>query len=142
MTLVDMGADEYVGKHPLEADAFTLPETGGEVNFTLDAGEDNHFRWYFVLGSATGRTPGHPMPFDFATLPLNWDFFTDLTIQLVNTPLFENFYGQLGSDGTGTATLWIPDLSHILVPMDLYFAFTLGNPFNFVSEPLMIKIVD
>jgi hypothetical protein len=82
MGTVEMGADEYIGPHALEADAFTLPElTGGTVHFSLDAGAANGGRNYIILGSYTGNAPGFPLPGGMAVLPINNDYFTFINVR-------------------------------------------------------------
>ena len=74
------------------------------------------------------------------TLPLNWDFFTTLTINLANTFAFQNFLGTLNSYDMATATLDLPpDTGAAGFTMD--FAYALGLPFGFVSNPVMVNIV-
>jgi len=79
----------------LMADTAFLPEVGGTINFTLDAGYDNASRSYLLLGSATGMAPGISLPGGLSTLPLNWDAFTSIVIALANTPVFSEFMGTL-----------------------------------------------
>ena len=62
--------------------------TGGTVHFSLFAGKDNAGRSYLLVGSMSGTDPGTPLPGGMATLPLNWDLFTNLVISLMNTPFF------------------------------------------------------
>jgi hypothetical protein len=142
MGTTDMGADEYTGPHTLEADSFELPEmTGGTVNMSLDAGPGNGNRWYVVLGAISGTNPGVPLPQNKAILPLNWDAFTNGMINNLNSIFYQNFLGQLDGLGQAMATLNLgpaPGTGGLLV---LSFAYTLGNPFNFVSNPVNIKMV-
>jgi hypothetical protein len=127
----------------LEIDADTVQEsTGGKVNFSLHAGADNSGRSYFILGSVTGTEPGTPLPGGLTTLPLNWDAFTNLVMSLWNSPIFHEFMGQLDPSGRAAAlfdTLGpLPGGSAGLV---LYYAYTLHQPFDFVSNPVEITIV-
>jgi hypothetical protein len=94
MGTVDMGADEFVGTHPLAADGFFLSDlTGGTVNFTLTGGLDNNGRTYIVLGGVSGTAPGIPLPGGMATLPVNWDAFTNIVLAMINSSYFSNFLG-------------------------------------------------
>ncbi len=125
----------------LEADTHTLPELGGTVNFTLDSGAGNGNRNYFLLGSVSGTTPGFPLPGGL-TLPLNWDVFTGIVFQKVNTPFFSTFQGQLDALGQGAAQLnTLGPLPPGFVGVKLYFAYLLYQPFDSVSNPLAIEIV-
>jgi hypothetical protein len=143
---------DYIGvtvthDYPLKTDLSTLSEsTGGTVNFTLMAGEDNASRNYILLGSASGTEPGIPLPGGMVTLPLVWDQFTDLVLAMGNTLVFQQFRGSLDSMGQSTATLDSGGaLPPGLVGLKLYFAYTLYSPpwnyCDFVSNPVMIEIV-
>ena len=87
----------------------------------------------------SGTIPGTPLP-GGTVLPLNWDAFSDVVLELVNTSLFQNFMGQVNVNGMGLAKLNAPP-----VPgyggMNMYFAFTLYNPFDYVSNAVAIPIV-
>lgn len=128
---------------PLVADTYALPEsTGGAVNFTLDAGAGNANRYYLIVGSVTGITPGIALPGGMTTLPVNWDPFTSLVIALVNTPAFANFMSQL--DGSGKSTAQMNSLGP-LPPgswgLSMFFAYCMSKPFDFASNPVMVNIV-
>jgi hypothetical protein len=145
---VDMGPDEYTGdsQNPgsLTADLETLEEaTGGTVVFTLSAGEDQAGRYYLLLGSISGTGPGIPLPGGEEVLPLHWDVFTDLVIYNLNSPLFMDFMGVLDAEGDGEAQFQtggpLPKGSAGIV---MTFAYALKGPWDFVSNPVDIKIVD
>ncbi|MBU0754644.1 MAG: hypothetical protein KJ645_05860, partial [Planctomycetes bacterium] len=135
---------EFTGVHPLEADILTvLPTTDAWVTLALDAGPANQFRWYAIFASVTGTIPGTLLPWNYATLPLNWDVFTDFVMAYWNTSFFQNFLGQLDWQGKGSALLYIPNFSlYGFTELDMYFAFTMNNPFNFVSNPIMIRVAE
>jgi len=142
MGTVDMGADEFTGKHALEADVFTLSEAiGGQVKLSLFGDAPNMGRNYILLGSVSGTAPGSLLPGHNVTLPLNWDIFTNVIIDYINTPYFSNFMGTL--DGTGSATATFDTLQSIpgLAGISLHFAYALNAPFNFVSNPVGITII-
>jgi len=113
---------------------------GGVVNFTLNAGIGNANRKYILLGGVTGVSPGVLLPGGKATLPLNWDLFTDLTLALVNTPAFHNFLGKL--DGLGSANAKLDTFGPFASGgvSKLYFAYCLLKPFDFASNPVTISI--
>jgi hypothetical protein len=125
----------------LATDMETLPETGGTVHFNLDAGTLEAERNYLLLGSVSGTEPGLPLPGGLVTLPLNWDAFTDLVIALINTSVFTNFLGTLDGDGTATAQLNAPSVPGI-AGVTMHYAYALNNPFDFVSNPVAIRIVE
>jgi len=114
---------------------------GGSVDFTLDAGLANSGRNYLVLGSLSGTAPGMPLPGGQVTLPVNWDIFTQVVFSMINTPAFADFMGVLDANGTAVATFdtisAVPDLAGL----NLYFAFGLNAPWDFVSNGAAIEIV-
>jgi hypothetical protein len=143
MGTVDMGADEFGGTHSLGADVFTLSAaTGGVVNFHLFGGAPSGGRMYLLLGSVTGMAPGTGLPGGLKILPLNWDVFTDFVLGNLNTPAFQNFWGNLT---WGSSTAWaaldvqkpLPGLAGIT----LHFAYCLNNPFDFASNPVQVDII-
>ncbi|MFH2001871.1 MAG: hypothetical protein ABIK28_19465 [Planctomycetota bacterium] len=127
----------------LVADQQTLSARyGGIVNLQLAAGAANGNRNYIVLGSASGTSPGTLLPGGQATLPLNWDIFTDLVLQLLNTPVFAGFLGTLDSSGEAGAQSYAPPLPAAAVGTQLDFAFTMNNPFDFASNAEHVEIVN
>lgn len=145
MSAVDMGADEYTGIHRLEIDSFTISvSAGGVITYNLLAETTNAYRKYVMLGCVTGTIPGFPLPGGNATLPLNWDIFTEyIVIPLINTPIFENFLGTLDENGEGLAHLNIA--ANLLPPSTvgivMYYAYCLRWPWEFVSNPVVIEII-
>jgi hypothetical protein len=114
--------------------------SGGAIDFSLDAKAANGNRNYLTLGSVTGTTPGTPLPGGQVTLPLNWDPFTNLVMQLANSPVFQNFMGKLDASGEAAATMTVPPLDPATVGMVMYYAYCLNAPFNYVSNPAAIEI--
>lgn len=125
----------------LSCDTYELPETGGTVNFILDAGSAYANRNYMVLGSASGVAPGIPLPGGLETLPLIWDPITDTIFSMANTPFFSNFVNKLDASGKGAAQLNVPALPAGYTGVKILFAFTVSNPFDFASNPVEIEIV-
>ncbi|MHC4944138.1 MAG: M28 family metallopeptidase [Planctomycetota bacterium] len=136
---------DEAGLRPPEFTLFTdtciIPESGGTANFTLDAGSHNAGRDYILVGSVTGTEPGTPLPGGHVTLPLNWDWFTDFVIALINTPVFLNFLGTLDTSGTATAQLNAPPAPGF-AGITMHYAYALNNPWDFVSNPVAIEVVD
>lgn len=115
---------------------------GGEVNLYLNAGASNANRNYFILGSLSGTQPGIGLPGGL-TLPLNWDPFTVLIFQMANTPFFADFQGALDASGAGAAQFnSYGPLPRELEGLTFYFAYTLYNPFDFVSNSVEINILE
>ncbi|MFH2002762.1 MAG: choice-of-anchor tandem repeat NxxGxxAF-containing protein [Planctomycetota bacterium] len=127
---------------PLAPDGFTLPETGGAIELSLDARMANANRNYLILAGASGTDPGTLLPGGMVALPLNWDAFTDLALGLVNSPLFSNFMNVLDGTGHGTAQLSAPPLPPGFVGATLCFAYCCNKPFDYVSNPIEIEIVE
>jgi parallel beta-helix repeat protein len=143
MGMIDMGYDEFTGLHTLEADTFFVSESQGcDVAFLLNAGENKAGRCYLVLGSISGFWPGHPLPGMYQFLPVNWDYFTDVVLKYVNSPLFMDFLGSLDSAGSASANLNTQgpmppgSAGHVM-----HYAYCLGYPWEFVSNPVGLTIV-
>jgi len=140
------GAHTFLSYNPynptLNADVFEISEsTGGQVNFSLDASVDNANRNYILLATASGTSPGIILPGGFATLPLNWDAFTDLIMVLLNSSYFVDFLGQLDGSGQAAAQLNVGPLPSGTAGITLHFAYACNNPWDFVSDPLAIDII-
>ncbi|MHC4944269.1 MAG: sialidase family protein [Planctomycetota bacterium] len=126
----------------LEVDTDELPaNTGGTVNFTLDAGSDNKDRNYLLLGGTRGSEPGFPLPGGLATLPIHWDGFTDYILLNLNTTLFTDFLGKLDDNGQAAAQLNAPPVPPELIGTVMTYAYCLNAPFDFVSKPVDVEIV-
>ena len=94
-----------------------------------------------LLGSITGTSPGTPLPGGLATLPLNWDAYTDFMVGLLNTPLYSGFLGSLDAAGESAAQLNAPALPTGFVGVEMFYAYCLNNPFDFASNSAMVEIV-
>lgn len=133
----------FHGTGPLALDTNQIPaSTGGTVNFTLEAGAAYGNRNYFLLGSASGTTPGLPLPGGQATLPLNWDAFTDLVLVLANTAVFPSIQGAFDGGGSASAQMnALKPLPSSVVGLHLHFAYLLYNPYDLVSNAAGIEII-
>jgi len=116
--------------------------TGGTVELFLNAGPGNAGRHYLMLGGITGTKPGIPLPGGLATLPLNWDPFSEIVFSLLNTSAFSSFLGELGASGKSTAQINAPPLPMAAVGVKMYFAFGLNNPFDFASNAQEVMILE
>ena len=114
---------------------------GGKAEFSLKAGTVHAGRAYILLGSVTGTSPGTPLPGGKATLPINWDLFTNLVLGLINTPVFHNFMGTLDASGKAQATFDtlgpVPGSAGLM----LSFAYGLSSPWDFASNGVNIEII-
>jgi hypothetical protein len=123
----------------LWADGYSIPvSTGAVIEFSLEAGAGNGGRPYLLLGSLSGTVPGFALP-GGGTLPLNWDFFTDVIMLCLGSPICQNFLGHLDGTGAATAVLTTPaPLDSLLIGEVAHFAYTLGSPFDFQSNPIAV----
>jgi hypothetical protein len=123
----------------LWADVYSIPvSAGATIPLSLDAGAANGGRTYLMLGSMSGSLPGHTLP-GGVVIPVNWDFFTDFVLTLMNTAVFQNFMGNLDGNGEASATLnTFGPLDPILIGETAHFAYTMGNPFDFVSNAIPV----
>ena len=140
----DFTVERRIYDAALWADTYTLSAAvGGTLNFTLDGGTGNAGRQYLLLGSMSGTAPGFPLPGGGATVPLNWDTFTDFVLTNLTNPVFLNFMGML--DGTGRAQAGLDTygpLNSAFIGVKLCFAFILSpNPtWNFASNAMTVTI--
>lgn len=135
---VDIGADEFTDSHKLDADRFAVSvATGGIVNFTFDEGVESAGCNYCLVGSFSGTLPGTELPHDLM-LRINWDIFNDFVLlPLINTPVFENFQGQLDAQGCGWARLNLSfPLDPALLGETMQYSLTTYKPFSAVSNPV------
>lgn len=132
---------ECIGPLSLDYNVISA-SAGGEIHFHLDASATHEGRDYYILGSLSGTEPGTPLPGGIATLPLNWDPFTEIVLMLVNTPVFGQFAGTLDSNGQAMATLntcgAIPQAAGLL----MNYSYTLTSPFDFVSNGAYVEITN
>jgi hypothetical protein len=127
---------------PLWTEDLTLSgNTGGTVDFTLDAGTANANRNYMLFGSVTGTDPGTPLPGGQVILPLNWDDFTNGIIYLTNTNHCKDFFGTLNAQGLAAAQLNSYPLPPGTAGIIMHFAYVLDAPYDFASNPVGIEIV-
>jgi len=111
--------------------------TGGVIDFSLSASSLNGNRNYILLGSISGSSPGIPLPGGHVVLPLNWDIFTQVVIDFMNTTVFDKFLGVLKSDGTAAAKFKTGPAPGT-VGLTMYYAYALASPWDFVSNPVEI----
>lgn len=134
----EAGAPAALGVNPKEVSAFL----GGTFNFDL-FGDGLGGRDYVLLGGASGSTPGTVLPGGLV-LGINWDFFTDLLLELAlagGYGLVNDFIGTLDVDGNATASLVFPGHCQLFEDLDLCFAWCTYNPFDFVSNTVKVKLL-
>ena len=137
--------DAYVAmvlQKGMYCDTYNISEGGDVVNVSLEAGEENALRKYLIIGAVNSTTPGTPLPCGISNLPFKWDQFSDIVLSLTNTMVFSNFMGTLDSAGQGTAQINATPMPPGYMDTLMYFAYVLNNPFDFVSNPVAIRIVE
>jgi len=125
----------------LVASSATLSESGGSVDFELNAGSQNGGRSYLLAGSVSGTEPGTLLPGGLATIPLNRDWFTEFILSRLYTPIFSDFVGILDPSGLAAVSLNAPQLNPGWVGTTMHFAYAISNPWDFTSCPAAIEIV-
>ena len=115
--------------------------TGGRVIFSLDAGQTNAKRNYWLLGSASGTSPGLRLRGGLVTLPLNPDRYMQRALLQANGPGFLNFHSRLDRSGRARATLnTLGPLPASMVGVQFHYAYLLSSPFDYVSNPVPVEI--
>ncbi len=113
---------------------------GGKAIFYLHAGTAHGGREYVLLGTASGTTPGQPLP-GGAILPLNPGHFLRCVRQRLNSWHFVQFQYFLDANGSAAAMMdSLGPIDPLLVGRHLDFAFTTIWPFDFQSETVGIDI--
>jgi len=143
MGSVDMGADEFMGTHPLEADVFKLSVYHQTpINFKLNGGPGHANKEYILFGGRTGNAPGTTFHGGSSVLPVNWDSFTEFVLRYTNTSLFVNFEGELDPMGSGWA-LFDPQGSVTagMVGITLSFGYIMPYHWDFASNPINVLII-
>jgi hypothetical protein len=80
--------------------------TGGSHVMKLDAGVANAGSIYLIAGSVSGTRPG--FPFSGFTVPLNIDYWFNLSLQAANSAVYTNTFGVLDAQGRSTASFNMP----------------------------------
>ena len=115
--------------------------TGGTQTMYLNAGVANANRLYVVVGSLSGTRPG--FAFGGYQIPLNLDWWFNLSISAANTSVYGNTFSVLDPNGRATATFNYPPgfpsfagslFSHAYGVLDAN-----GN-LTYVSEPSNVKV--
>jgi hypothetical protein len=103
---------------------------GESVQFTLNAGVAEAGKFYWVLGSFSGTSPGITFP-GGATVPVNFDAYTKITIFKPFAGIFTTFLGVLDGNGEAAASFNVPPgLDPDLIGLTLYHAFAASPTFG------------
>ncbi|MEZ5964209.1 MAG: M1 family metallopeptidase [Planctomycetota bacterium] len=112
---------------------------GGASGLHLDLGAAQANRPYLVVTGLSGTTPGTNV-FGLQ-VPVNFDLMTNAALGLVNTTLFQSFFGNLDTQGMGDASFVLPaGLGASLRGADLAFAAVLVDRFDFASRALTVAL--
>ena len=107
----------------------------------MHAGKENGGRWYLLLGSVSGTSPGTPLPGGMAVLPLNFDILSSIILSNLNGLIFHQFLGTLSVTNGGAWAGFHPPPIPEAAGLTIDFAYLLNNPFNFVSNPVTMEFV-
>ena len=94
-----------------------------------------------------GTSPGVTLasPAGSVTIPLNPDFWTDITIGLANTPLLTKTRGALGTAGKGSASFNVPKITNSsAIGVKFYHAYLVYDAksnFYMASNPVELTLV-
>ena len=117
--------------------------TGGTQTFAIDAGPAKAFNFYVVIGTQSGTRPGFVLPqFGALNIPLNFDGWTQLSLDLANSSVYTNSIFLTDANGQATAAFNLPGglapgsmlLHHAAVGLDFSLMET------FVTEPGALKL--
>lgn len=138
------GVVEVLNLAPLAANTQVLtPANGMKVDLQLSGGLQHLGNQYFVLASITGTT-GIPLGGGFSpTLPLTYDFVTDISIGFANTAVFQNTFATLNTvDGIAHATFDGSFLPLAADGLQIHFAYVgvQQNGNYWVSNPETITV--
>ena len=108
---------------PLNGDISALSLTlGGTQALTITAGAQHAGKWYWLLGSATGTSPGLATP--AGVLPLNYDGYFAYTLSNPNLVPLTGSLGLLDGQGDATAQFSLPAGSSLsLAGLTLHHAY-------------------
>ena len=126
----------------LNCDKYYLSSKGDCINFCIEAGLENRYRKYLMLGALNNVNPGQKLPGGFNCLPFELDPFSYVILTNINTNIFNNFVGELNSCGKAFAKIKTRALPASFIDSTMYFAFILDKPYDFVSNPVPIKIIE
>ncbi|MBI5853068.1 MAG: DUF1028 domain-containing protein [Planctomycetes bacterium] len=132
-----------ISQNRLWTDRTTLSATsGGRVQFGIQPqGFFTADRWWVLLGSMSGTTPGIRIP-PVVLLPLNADPFFEATAVAAFNGTMPSLLGRTSPTGFANTSLTFPPGAwSIPLGTNLSFAYTLFDPVTFASNPVTIRIV-
>jgi len=114
---------------------------GGRQDWRLEAGPLQAGNLYAVLASL-GTQPG--FTFDGVHVPLNLDHWTNLSIGLANSPIYQNSFGFLDSTGRATSAFVLPPMNDpTLVGTAVFHAYLVvdGQGVTMASNPVKLTLL-
>ena len=129
----------------LLADVYALSTSAGGVQaFTYTPGPAFAGDSYLIVGTLSGWWPGLPLG-NGLVLPINFDFLTDLSLQLQNTPILTNTAGIVPVSGQIQASFTLPPgLLTFLSGWKMHFAglsYQSLNLYTQVSNPVPLSLL-
>jgi hypothetical protein len=129
----------------LETDVGELSvQQGGWQPFHLRAGAEEGNRWYLILGSLSGNSPG--IQVQDVTIPLNYDIYTQFCVSRPNAGFIRNQLGRLDPMGNAEADLFLPaGLAKGFVGSAIehaYVVFDEQGRITKVSNPVQLVLTD
>ena len=126
----------------LTASPASVSSAGGTQTWDIAAGLGNAGRLYVCAGTLSGTRPGF-VQFG-AQIPLNPDFWFNLSLQAGNGPVYTNSWGLLDANGNASATWNFPagfgwmqgaTFHHACVVLDIATVLP-----TFVSQPASVRL--
>ena len=130
---------------PLSADLGGVSVSlGGVQTLSLDAGSASAGMLHLLLGTVTGTSPG--LPSGTFVLPLNFDPYTNYTLNNPNIPPLTNSLGALDGSGQATASFSLPAATTAnLVGVTAHHAYAVLSPFTgettLVSNAIPVELL-
>ncbi|MBI1380549.1 MAG: hypothetical protein GC161_05600 [Planctomycetaceae bacterium] len=117
--------------------------TGGTQELRLAAGAARAGDLYLLVGSLSGTTPG--LPVDSFVLPLNFDFYSNLTLTTPNSGFLPGSLGFLDANGRASAAFTLPAAAPVAGPLDIHHAFLTIDlstfAVSFTSNAALVRLV-
>lgn len=114
---------------------------GGTQTLSLDSGASAANRFYIVLGSLTGTSPGIPLG-PGLELPTVFDAYWSLTLTQPNQPPLGNSFNLLDGSGQNTMTFTLPPGTNpALSGFTFYHAYVLLDPIDCTSNAVSLLML-
>lgn len=122
----------------------SVPAAGGTPHsFSIDCGPAQANRFHLVLATGGGTRPGFPSPLGPQQVSLNFDAWSQLSLDFVNTAIWSNTFWFTDAFGRSTASFNLPPGVPGLLGLQLHHAavlFDLNLASTFVTEPSGVRL--